>query len=95
MPPSFADSYCFSLSLKGPHKGSTKTQSFAEGASQRLSLKSKLFSGPLAPLISPLSYHLSPNHPPGISCSFAAPVGLGSLNSCSSVASVGLNSFHL
>ncbi|GFY02069.1 hypothetical protein TNCV_5099301 [Trichonephila clavipes] len=48
---------------------------------QRLSLKSNLFlSGPLAHLISSLSYHPSPNPPPVISCSFAAPVGLGSLD---------------
>ncbi|GFX02839.1 uncharacterized protein TNCV_4438211 [Trichonephila clavipes] len=58
----------------------SKIQSFAGGASQRPYLKSNLFSGPLAPLISSLSYHPTPNHPPGISCSFDVPVGLGCLD---------------
>ncbi|GFV26790.1 e3 ubiquitin-protein ligase TRIM33 [Trichonephila clavipes] len=41
-----------------------------------------------SPYIS-LSNHLSPNHPSVISCSFAAPVGLGSLDLCSSTAPIG------
>ncbi|GFS59976.1 hypothetical protein TNCV_3957681 [Trichonephila clavipes] len=56
----------FPLSPKAPHNGSLKNPVF--------------FSDSLTPLISSLSYHLSPNYPSVIACSSATPVRLGSLD---------------
>ncbi|GFT89409.1 hypothetical protein TNCV_4386951 [Trichonephila clavipes] len=73
--------YRFALSLKGPHKGSLKNPVFRwRSFTTALSKIQSSLSGALAPLISSLSYHPSPNYPSVISCSFAASVGLGSLD---------------
>ncbi|GFU02673.1 hypothetical protein TNCV_535031 [Trichonephila clavipes] len=72
--------YRFPLSLKGPHKGSLKNPVFrCRSFTTALSKIPSFLLGPLAPLICSLSYYPSPNPPPGISCSFAAPVGLDTL----------------